>query len=907
MNSRNVSFHAALVLLILLSSAILGRCALMDVTQPGDQILASSANSPGSEGVANAIDGKPTKYRSFDTRIGGKPSGFVVTPSIGLTCVVGMALQSANDAPELDPKVVSLEGSNDETVVDYPSGNWELIVRLDNIPAYTARFQTQTFYFPNAKSYKHYRWTVLGTQTPNDCCMQVAEVELLAMIDHCAPGIPRFLVQPADALALEGSQATFSVAVNGPWPLQWLRNGGPIPDATSPTYTTPAVLPQSAGDVYSVQMCGSIVSDAVRARIFIPAGDSVAINFSGHTASGAPTYMRPDDITGAHPQAFWNNATNAPGISAGRTGDGHTLPPAMVRGDNTASTISFEFQATGCSGSGTGDGMPADRMFSGLVIASVPGHPGTFTFGNVPDGEHALLVYSLSPPLQFEVAKFKVTGMNEQTFYLRTMNVHEYAAAPGFYSSSSTDPTKPETGNMVRFDSVRPLSGVITLTVDCLTPGFEQGTSVNGLQLLLNAPSVAVPKITADPQPAVVQLNGVATLTVTATGQGLAYQWRKNGLQFENTARVSGAKTPTLTICPFQPEDEAIYSVAVFAAGRSTISRNAAVRITRCDISDALAGHWTFDATSGTTAANSSLGGKPATVNGTASWGAGKIGNSFEFDGATYLLVTDYPISREAISAAVWLNIPSGTVGDVAVIRNALGSLMAPVAGQFELGLDFDTATGLLKPMAAISSGPNVVRATGTAAFPLGGWHHLAFSADGARLRLYVDGAEVAVTDYLGEINLPGIPYLSIGARLNDIGGGNIGPDPVEPNFLPGRFDDLGLWTRALPASTMLAIYEAGKKARPLPDVVEFCPTVGPCSIGIGTDIGLRMFDGSVTNRIAAEAPGPGGILASPLRIAKDGTNYGIVLVDTNAPDASQIHVKTSTGIKAWKKLPPGP
>ena len=32
------------------------------VAQPGDPVIASSANSPGSEGVANAIDGKPTKY-----------------------------------------------------------------------------------------------------------------------------------------------------------------------------------------------------------------------------------------------------------------------------------------------------------------------------------------------------------------------------------------------------------------------------------------------------------------------------------------------------------------------------------------------------------------------------------------------------------------------------------------------------------------------------------------------------------------------------------------------------------------------------------------------------------------------------------------------------------------------------
>lgn len=69
-------------------------------------------------------------------------------------------------------------------------------------------------------------------------------------------------------------------------------------------------------------------------------------------------------------------------------------------------------------------------------------------------------------------------------------------------------------------------------------------------------------------------------------------------------------------------------------------------------------------------------------------------------------------------------------------------------------------------------------------------------------------------------------------------------------------------------------------------------------------DIGLRLFDGTNTVRIAGEAPGPGGVLTSPLRIHKNGTNYSIVLVETTAPDASKIQVKTSSGVKAWRKLP---
>ncbi len=65
-------------------------------------------------------------------------------------------------------------------------------------------------------------------------------------------------------------------------------------------------------------------------------------------------------------------------------------------------------------------------------------------------------------------------------------------------------------------------------------------------------------------------------------------------------------------------------------------------------------------------------------------------------------------------------------------------------------------------------------------------------------------------------------------------------------------------------------------------------------------DIGLRMFDGTNIVTIAAE---PSGTLTSPLRIAKGGTIYGIILVDVTDSDASKIRIETNSGIKALKKL----
>jgi len=66
-------------------------------------------------------------------------------------------------------------------------------------------------------------------------------------------------------------------------------------------------------------------------------------------------------------------------------------------------------------------------------------------------------------------------------------------------------------------------------------------------------------------------------------------------------------------------------------------------------------------------------------------------------------------------------------------------------------------------------------------------------------------------------------------------------------------------------------------------------------------DIGLRLYDGTDIITIACEPP---GTLTSPLRISKNGTNYGILLTETNSPDASKFRIQTSAGVKAWMKQP---
>jgi hypothetical protein len=70
--------------------------------------------------------------------------------------------------------------------------------------------------------------------------------------------------------------------------------------------------------------------------------------------------------------------------------------------------------------------------------------------------------------------------------------------------------------------------------------------------------------------------------------------------------------------------------------------------------------------------------------------------------------------------------------------------------------------------------------------------------------------------------------------------------------------------------------------------------------VGGYVDIGLRAYNGTEIITIACE---PDDAISSALRIVKDSKIYGIVLVDITDPDASSIRIRTSSGVKALKKL----
>jgi hypothetical protein len=777
--------------------ALHGGGAPRDVTQPGDTLIASSDNSPGSEGVANAIDNQPTKYLNFDIGDGTTPVGFVVTPQVGPSKVVGITLMSANDSPDRDPRSIRLEGSNDEAP-GWDSGNWTVIYENNAIESWESlfgddnRFQTQAFYFENKQEYRHYRWTVLATQGPSTCCMQIAEVELLAQLASNPCEQVAFITPPVDTPALEGESATFFTEVNGPWSLQWYKNGEPIPGATQSTYTTDPVTADNADDTYSVEIVGCVFSQPVKAVIFTPSDVvSYGLNFLGGGANGAPTAMAETDIAGFWPQAYWNNLDG-----------GNQTDLVLTNSNGQVGTVIVTFTSSGTWGAGTGTDSADQRMLNGLIQGE-----GTITFDNVPDGAHSIIAYSVARPLEFPNINLTANGT---TIYGRQMNADEYNPAPGFYSMTSTDPDNRSVGNMTRFDGITPTAGQVSLSFAGAGGG---NATINGLQLILDAPATgAPPSITQQPKSQNILEGRRAVLSVEVTGaEPLSYQWRKDGFTLFDGEGVSGSTTSQLVITGFDESMVGRYDVAISNPAGTVVSSVATLNLWNGEITDSLVGHWKLDETSGMVAANSA-GGTPGQLKDafTPGWRAGQIDNGLYFDTATWVFVENYTKAEDALSVSLWVrldSIPTTNFGQP-LIRNWGDS-----PGQFNLAFSDAEPSQLL---AQIRVGPNTVTAaTEASAIPMAQWAHVAMTADGARLTLYVNGQPVTATDYIGNINKPAMDWLAMGAVLD-----NTGEPLPDPARLFGMLDDIGLWTRALSASEIQAIYDAGLQGKDLSTVV---------------------------------------------------------------------------------------
>ena len=312
---------------------------------------------------------------------------------------------------------------------------------------------------------------------------------------------------------LDGEPATFLVEVNGPWPLQWYKNGDPIARAVSSSYTSEPITAANASDKYSVHVVGCELSQEVMAVIHDPSAQpvSIGVTFNGSGANGAPTAMYPTDIAGLLLQAYWNNLPSASGSS----------PEVLLNslGEEALGVedyeITIDYQSSGNWGCGTGDANPTQRMLNGLVHSN-PGAETHFEFQEVPDGNHTLIIYTVGMPLQFQDEFYRLVGEDEDSdrmVYTVQINADQYNPIQRYFRGASTDSDNRTLANYVRFDNVKAVDGIVRFEWGTATTGFDRGVAINAVQLILNNPALEIdpPSVTLNPVPTVAQEIGRAS------------------------------------------------------------------------------------------------------------------------------------------------------------------------------------------------------------------------------------------------------------------------------------------------------------------------------------------------------------------------------------------------------------
>jgi hypothetical protein len=360
--------------------------------------------------------------------------------------------------------------------------------------------------------------------------------------------------------------------------------------------------------------------------------------------------------------------------------------------------------------------------------------------------------------------------------------------------------------------SLSPTSGTNagTVTVTPTIAGLSAGTYTATITVTGagadGSPKTIPVTLTVDPPPPPALAVSPASLTFNAT-QGGANPAAQN-VSVTNTGSGTLDVTASddaawLTVTPGSATAPATLSVAPSISGLAAGTYTATVTVTATTSgatgspktvaitlnvtapSSNLVGAWGFDEISGATATDASGRGNTGTISGPTRSTAGRFGGALSFDGVNDLVT---------VADANVLDLTTGMTMEAWVRPSALGSAWRTVMLK-------EQPNDLIY---ALYGGDNVGRpathiftnadrgVSGTAGVALDTWTHLASTYDGATLRLYVNGTQVATRAITGSIR------ASTGALR--IGGNNVWGE-----WFAGLIDEVRLYNRALTATELQA------------------------------------------------------------------------------------------------------
>jgi len=375
----------------------------------------------------------------------------------------------------------------------------------------------------------------------------------------------------------------------------------------------------------------------------------------------------------------------------------------------------------------------------------------------------------------------------------------------------------------------------------------------------------APPTILSQPQPQTVFVGETAAFSVVAGGSlPLTYQWRLNG------TNIPGATTNSFTRLNAQFAHAGNYSVFVSNNIGTATSLDALLTVNPLPPCLAppggLVSWWRAEGNG-----LDQVDGNNGTQAGDASFGPGRVGAGFAFDGNGDAIRVGNPtnLDLQNLTIEAWIKRASSSV--VSFGSEGNGVILSHGANGYVFYMD---ASGRL----AFSKGYVDNRVAPTAITDTS-WHHVAVTKSGTTVVFYIDGVAFPVSTY-GSVFLASA-NVAIGGH-DDLG-----------NSFNGIIDEIAIYNRGLNASEILGIYNAllsGKCVTPPP-----APTCTPAGMGLVSWWPLEgnandVFDANPGTLVGGSNFIPGAVGQA---LVSGGTNHILV------PASANLNVVSFT-IEAW-------
>lgn len=409
--------------------------------------------------------------------------------------------------------------------------------------------------------------TVAATYRAGSDGLGIAGLQLVTAGTFPSNTIPVSILQaPQSTVGATGGTATFLVWAGGPGPkYQWYKNGVLITGATGSSYSTPILHRSDDGSRYKVTVhnnVNSVTSPEAVLTVMDDLGTRIAsagVSFLGDSDTGdvEPWRLARSEAAGVLLQTNWNNLPTTP---SGNVGSSDLLLDNV--GHFTA--VQLAFSANDAWNSDGPVDTPNDKLMKGLLKQG--------------DGTMALTFTNLAPAF-YDVYVYGNVNLGPADLDVSIGPVTNYWTEPaayddgtGFLLANSTNPNNRGIGNYLKFASVTPASG--TITVLATYQGGGDGLGIAAVQLAASAalPTNALPVvINGQPRGVIAAPGTTATFMVWAGGPFAGYQWSRNGVP------IAGATGSSYTTAPVNPSDNGTQYRVTVANNVNSVSSDLAV------------------------------------------------------------------------------------------------------------------------------------------------------------------------------------------------------------------------------------------------------------------------------------------------------------------------------------------